>query len=129
MEVKQVIVIRKDLNMRKGKMIAQGCHASMKVLLDRMYLSEEGISYKTDILPEPMIKWMEGSFTKIVVGCNSKGELMELKAEADGLGIPNALMVDNGWTEFHNTTTITCLAIGPDNSDMIDKITGELQLI
>ena len=31
---KQVIVMRKDLNMRKGKMIAQGAHASMKVLLD-----------------------------------------------------------------------------------------------
>ena len=30
---KQVIVMRKDLGMRKGKMIAQGAHASMKVLL------------------------------------------------------------------------------------------------
>ncbi len=32
---KQVIVVRKDLKMRKGKMIAQGAHASMKVFLDR----------------------------------------------------------------------------------------------
>ena len=31
---KQVIVMRKDLNMRKSKMIAQGAHGSMKVLLD-----------------------------------------------------------------------------------------------
>jgi len=34
MEVKQVIVLRKDLQMRKGKMIAQGAHASMKVFFD-----------------------------------------------------------------------------------------------
>ena len=37
MQTKQVIVIRKDLNMRKGKMIAQGAHASMKVILDEFH--------------------------------------------------------------------------------------------
>ena len=31
---KQVIVIRKDLNMRKGKMVAQGAHASMAAILN-----------------------------------------------------------------------------------------------
>ena len=34
-QAKQVIVMRKDLGMRKGKMIAQGAHASLKVLTDR----------------------------------------------------------------------------------------------
>lgn len=43
---KQVIVMRKDLNMRKGKMIAQGAHASMKVLLDNM----------SDLYPAPGVK-------------------------------------------------------------------------
>lgn len=33
MNVKQVIVMRKDLNMRRGKQIAQGAHASMAALL------------------------------------------------------------------------------------------------
>lgn len=30
-EHKQVIVLHKDLNMRKGKMVAQGAHASMNL--------------------------------------------------------------------------------------------------
>jgi len=34
--VKQVIVVRKDLNMRKGKIAAQASHASLKVFFDRM---------------------------------------------------------------------------------------------
>ena len=34
MEHKQVIVLRKDLNMRKGKMVAQGARASMRAILN-----------------------------------------------------------------------------------------------
>lgn len=34
---KQWIILRKDLNMRKGKMVSQGAHASMKVLLKTLY--------------------------------------------------------------------------------------------
>ena len=43
---KQVIVIRKDLNMRKGKMIAQGSHASGKEFLDLHEVTEKD-GYKT----------------------------------------------------------------------------------
>ena len=143
MEVKQVIVVRKDLNMRKGKIAAQVAHAAMKVFFDRMGPIEDGspftnvgvykgkVTYHTTIseITEPMKRWMEGAFTKVVVGCNGKAELLELQAKADELGIPNALMVDNGWTEFHNTPTITCLAIGPDDVDVIDEVTKELPLI
>ena len=40
-DIKQVIVVRKDLNMRKGKIATQVAHASMKVLLDVMDNTEE----------------------------------------------------------------------------------------
>ena len=33
---KQVIVLRKDLNMRKGKMISQGAHSSIGVIFNYM---------------------------------------------------------------------------------------------
>jgi PTH2 family peptidyl-tRNA hydrolase len=49
-DVKQVIIIRKDLNMRKGKMIAQGNHASMGVIFNYMfpnYLDHEDEIEKT----------------------------------------------------------------------------------
>ena len=35
-KVKQVIVMRKDLNMSKGKMVTQGCHASVAFLTDKI---------------------------------------------------------------------------------------------
>jgi PTH2 family peptidyl-tRNA hydrolase len=123
--------------MRKGKIAAQVAHAAMKVFFDRMEIStikdfrDEFLWDEAKIKPitTPMRIWMEGSFTKVVVGCKNKAELLELQRKAYNVKIPNALMVDNGWTEFHNTPTITCLAIGPDYVDLIDPITRDLPLI
>lgn len=174
--IKQVIVMRTDLNMRKGKMIAQGSHASMKVFFDRIVLvhsgeffvdgAEESLQKKYDYLmrltPE-MQNWLNNSFTKIVVGCSSEQELFDLKKKADEAEIVNAIILDNGNTEFKevcpvclgsgnkktyfqipekfckcdhcngtgkiNKPTYTCLAIGPDEAEKIDKITGELKLL
>ncbi len=113
MKIKQVIVVRKDLNMRKGKLAAQVAHASMKVFFDRMKdigkphngnysgmkFSKDCYLYATSFTPE-MIEWMEGDFTKIVVGVDSLDQLFELKEWADTLDIPHALIKDNGLTEF-----------------------------
>lgn len=125
--IKQVIVVRKDLNMRRGKSEAQVAHASMKVFFDRLkYLPESGIT-SCDFTQEMRI-WMNNSFTKIVVSCNSEEELLDLQKQAEEAGIVNAIIQDNGFTEFNGVRTYTCLAIGPDYSDKIDKITGHLQL-
>jgi PTH2 family peptidyl-tRNA hydrolase len=131
MEPKQIIVLRKDLKMRKGKMIAQGAHASMKVILDVMYdhKGEDCMKLLDMTESEPLYQWVNGLFTKVVVGCNSEEELLALKEKADEAGILNALIQDAGKTEFHGIKTHTALAIGPDWVDQIDKITGHLKLL
>jgi PTH2 family peptidyl-tRNA hydrolase len=131
MSVKQVIVVRKDLNMRKGKLAAQVAHASMKVFFDMAEWTDHD-RFEIFNIPEPMIKWMnygDGSFTKIVVGVNSEEELLEIQKKAFEAKIPNALIKDNGLTEFHGMPTNTCIAIGPDEEEKIDAITGELKLL
>lgn len=128
METKQVIVIRKDLKMRKGKMIAQGAHASMKVIFDRMYQEPSDLSYT--LLPTvEMRDWIEGRFTKVVVGCNSLEELEELYKNALIEGLPSAMITDAGLTEFGGVPTVTALAIGPDQVEKIDKVTKGLKLL
>lgn len=123
---KQVIVMRKDLNMRKGKMCAQAAHASMKVLLDRM---EKGDVYVLRDIPAPMQEWFEGIFTKVCVSVDSEAELRDIYAKAQAAGLPCALIVDVGATEFHGVPTPTCCAIGPDDPAKIDPITGALKLL
>lgn len=126
MIVKQVIVIRKDLNMRKGKMIAQGVHASMKVFFDRLKPSENG--FGISLTPE-MQQWVQGDFRKIVVYVNSEQELLEIYKQAIEANLPCALIQDNGLTEFKGIKTYTAVAIGPASDTDIDKITKDLPLL
>jgi len=130
--IKQVIVIRKDLNMRKGKIAAQAAHASMKVILDNMLKSDYEkysdwtIHMKKD---EPLYRWLSGLFTKIVVYVNSEEELLDIYNKTKDQKMLCSLIEDVGNTEFHGVPTKTCCAIGPDESEKIDKITGNLPLL
>jgi PTH2 family peptidyl-tRNA hydrolase len=127
---KQVIVMRKDLGMRKGKMIAQGAHASLKVFLDRGILaSGSGAEAYTFSLTPAMQAWLGGRFTKVCVSVDSEAELDDVAAAARAAGVPVAVIVDAGQTEFHGVPTKTCLAIGPAWSDEVDAITGKLPLL
>lgn len=129
-DIKQVIVVRKDLNMRKGKLAAQVAHASMKVFLNSCIKSMDGRTYIMLAHPDnPWHNWLNGEFTKIVVGCDSEEELSIYHLEALGRSIPTALITDAGKTEFHGEPTVTCLAIGLYYSEKIDEITGDLQLL
>lgn len=131
-EPKQVIVMRKDLNMRKGKMIAQGAHASMAVLLDMMtktQASADSSTVMTMSVSGPVRDWLMGKFTKVAVSVNSEQELLDVYNKARELGLPAALITDSGLTEFNGVPTNTCCAIGPWYRDRIDTITGHLSLL
>jgi PTH2 family peptidyl-tRNA hydrolase len=145
MDTKQVIVMRKDLKMRKGKMIAQGAHASMLAILKEMYLEKEFIDpvkewvLHTNTIKDPLHEWLAGRFTKITVGVMSEDELFEIYEKAlsvEGMytgtiriKMPCAIIQDSGKTEFHGIPTYTCAAIGPWWVDEIDDITGGLPLL
>jgi len=149
-----VIVMRKDLGMRKGKMIAQGAHASLKVLLDagsiersekgggdpagfaggaggeapRGIEADAGARF-TLSLDAALAAWLGGRFTKICVSVDSEAELEAVVDRARAAGVPCALVVDAGHTEFHGVPTKTCCAVGPAWSDAVDAITGRLPLL
>ena len=130
-EPKQVIVMRTDLKMRKGKMIAQGAHASMKVLLDRLIIHNApgGFGYVLDVHEPDMAKWMLGSFVKVCVRVDSEEELLRIVRLAEQHGVPHALIEDEGRTEFNGVKTLTCAAIGPASPEALGPITNCLKLL
>ncbi len=119
----QVIVIRNDLNMRKGKMIAQGAHASIMFLVHRLCDAEVG--QKDHATQE----WLTHGMTKICVRADSEAELLEIAQKAQDAGLTVHVITDAGHTEFAGVPTKTCLAIGPDEEDKIDAVTGNLKLL
>jgi len=126
---KQVIVMRKDLGMRKGKMIAQGAHASLKAVLDAGAPDPGGATYAIAIDPE-LAAWLaHGRFTKVCVSVDSEAELDAVVEAARRAQVRCALIVDSGRTEFHGVPTKTCCAVGPAWSDAVDAITGDLPLL
>lgn len=110
---KQAIVLKEDLEMSKGKSIAQACHASLKAYSR----ADEG---ERD-------KWDSQGAKKIAldIGDNDiKSRFQKAKRE----GLPAYLVKDAGLTEV-KSGTVTALGIGPAAESKIDSITGDLSLI
>lgn len=142
---KQVIVIRKDLNMRKGKMCAQASHASMAFLtkdgsmehqIKYGYNGSETHIYKfinssNDMKPnfDNIEHWLKNSFRKIVCYVNSEDELIEIHQRAINSGLMSHLIEDNGATEFNGVKTKTVVAIGPHEDSNFIGITDHLPLL
>ena len=120
--------MRNDLGMRKGKMIAQGAHASMKVLLQGGGMDAERTQFTLQTWPA-LAAWLGGRFTKVCVSVDSEAALDDIVAKARAAGGPVALIVDAGQTEFHGVPTKTCCAVGPAWTDEVDAITGALSLL
>lgn len=137
--IKQVIVIRSDLKMRRGKEIAQGAHASMMFLTDQI---KRSIDYRDPVRPAIFREfeshtvevsndtewWLTNGFKKVTCRVHSEEELMAVYEAARASGLPVALVEDEGLTEFGGVLTKTCIAVGPAHQSDIDPITGHLEL-
>jgi len=114
---KQVIVLRTDLKMSRGKTAAQAGHAAVSA-------AEEARKKFSDWWKA----WIKEGQCKIAVKAESEQELLELQRKAKELKLPSALVIDRGLTELP-PDTITCLGIGPAPSSQVDEITGKLPLL
>ena len=135
---KMMIVMRRDLKMRKGKIAAQAGHAAIEAILMALHKegrcadiisTAEGICLAENGKPEtPLSEWFSYGCAKICVYVDSEEELMAVAAKAEAKGVLTAVITDAGMTEFHGVPTKTCLALEPLPSDIADEITGGLPL-
>jgi PTH2 family peptidyl-tRNA hydrolase len=128
--VKQVILIRKDLKMRRGKEIAQGSHASMDFLVAPLRAQLEAGKtggFQIDLTPA-QLAWLTRGTAKVCLQVASEAELLAHHESALRAGLASHLILDSGRTEFGGTPTYTACAIGPDATERIDAVTGGLSL-
>ena len=114
MSYKQVILVREDLKLPKGKLASQCSHASVDATL------------KSDKKIVEM--WKKEGAKKVILKVKDEKELFKYKEMAEDLGLKTALITDAGHTVLE-PGTITCLGIGPDEEGKIDKVSGKLRMM
>ncbi len=115
--MKQVILIRTDIKMGKGKMVAQGCHASVAATLLAIRLKQGWYE-----------NWEKRGGKKIVCKVQTEKDLIKYFNDGRDLGLPSSIINDAGHTQLPPGTT-TAVAIGPAPAKIIDQITAELKLL
>ncbi len=116
-EYKQMLVIRTDLKMSRGKLAVQVAHAAVSS-------AEEARKHS----PTSWRKWLWEGQKKVAVKVANEADLVALYEKAKRAGLPTYLVRDRGLTELPPGTT-TALGIGPAPTKNVDKITSELQLL
>ena len=111
---KQVILVRQDLKLPKGKLAAQVAHASVETVLR----SDSNI----------IKRWRLEGMAKIVLKVRDEKELIKYFQEAKDVGLACSLITDAGRTVVAPGTK-TCVGIGPEEEEKIDSLTSELSLI
>ncbi len=111
---KQVIVVRKDLKMDKGKIAAQVAHASLEAYKK---------AYTKDV-----IGWEAEGMKKVVVGVKDIKEFMRIKENVKRAKIPYSVVRDAGRTQIR-PGTVTAMGIGPAKEEKINRITKNLKLL
>jgi len=116
-EYKMCIVLRMDLGMSTGKLIAQAAHAAVGA--SELGKKENHKAWR---------RWRDEGAKKVALEAESLEEIEELAGKANKLDIVNILIQDAGHTEVP-PGTVTALGLGPDRTDLLDKVTGSLPLI
>lgn len=135
---KMMIIMRRDLKMRKGKIAAQSGHACIEAVLtalkkegrlNDLVFRHGGMCLINSDKPEtPLSEWFNYGCAKICVYVDSEEELLRIAENAAEKGIIASVITDAGMTEFHGEPTKTCLALEPLPTEIADTLTGHLPL-
>jgi len=110
---KLTIAVRSDLKLSKGKACAQVGHAVLEC-----YLRQDDERLKKE--------WLSEGAKKIVLKVQSLEALYAINQAAKRAGLVTAVIQDAGHTEVA-PGTVTCIGIGPDTEERIDKVTKDLK--
>lgn len=140
-EYKQIIVARLDINMSAGKFAAQVSHASMAFLTNQLRQNARRLDCNTvrttcDFDYGIWQGWINGIFTKIVLGVKDKKAMDKLIRKAKEHGMEEGKdffpIYDNCRTQLiaeePDGTCLTCVGFRPMHNDEIDPVTKRIRL-
>lgn len=117
MDLKQVILVRTDIRMSRGKLAAQVAHAAVAAAFETYRLRREWFE-----------EWFNEGQKKVVLKGGAEEDLLFYYNKAKSMGLPAVVIRDAGHTELP-PGTLTTVGIGPAPSEFVDRITGSLKLL
>lgn len=131
MSTKQVIIVRRDIRMRRAEMVATAAKASVSFLVDNNE-SEHHDELQLKLTPDESA-WLFGNSKRVILGVQSESALRSimLQAELDGLTVCpqyRGMRLDESKSDYCYEQLV-CVAIGPHDEEAIDAITSNLKLI
>lgn len=123
---KQVILVRRDLKMKRASIAALVAKASAEFFIDNDE-SSRGDKLSVSLTPQES-EWLSSGSTRIVLGVPSENELKSLAFRAEIAGLQCYQITGTQASDIDFSPETLCVAIGPDESDKIDEITGNLKL-
>ena len=115
--LKMVFVINHELKMGKGKIAAQVGHAAVKATLKSV-----------EVRPELLDAWLSTGQKKICVKADDAHHIEQIEQEAKQHNVLSSKIHDAGHTQIP-AGSLTVLALGPDENEKLDALTGELKLL
>ena len=115
--LKMVFVINHELKMGKGKIAAQVGHAAVKATLQ-----------SGEHRPELLDAWLSTGQKKVCVKADDVRQLEQIEHQAKHHQILTSKIRDAGHTQIP-AGSYTVLALGPDEEEKLDALTGELKLL
>lgn len=115
--LKMVFVINHELKMGKGKIAAQVGHAAVKATLK-----------SGETRPELLDAWLSTGQKKICVKADDARQIEQIEQEAKQHNVLSSKIHDAGHTQIP-AGSLTVLALGPDENEKLDALTGELKLL
>lgn len=123
--VKQVIIVRKDLKLSKSKVIALATAVASKFLTENNEATRQDELYVK--LSQEEVEWLQTEAMPTILGINSQRAIADLTFQAELLGINVHVITDQ--TTKSGESTILCASIGPDEEELVNKITDNLKSI
>lgn len=121
---KQVILVRRDLNMRRASLAAMIADASAKFFVDND--ESENVDKLSLNLTQEETEWITSGSLRVVLGVPSESALRSLTFKAEMAGLQCYPVMG---TQQDDSQEFYCVAIGPNSSDKIDEITKNLKLL
>ena len=115
--LKMVFVINHELKMGKGKIAAQVGHAAVKATLK-----------SGELRPELLDAWLSTGQKKICVKAVDAPHIEQIENQAKQVNVLTSKIHDAGHTQIP-AGSLTVLALGPDEDEKLDDLTGELKLL